>query len=170
MSDTTRRNIALLGFMGTGKTTVGRILAEQFGMTFVDMDHVIEERAGKSVARIFAEDGEPHFRALERGLVVELVARTGLVVGAGGGVVLNTDNVRDFERSGLVVCLTAEPAVILGRLAGDSSRPLLDGDEKGARIVKLLESRRALYDAIRHKIDTSSLTPAEVATRIAALV
>ena len=138
-------------------------------MTFVDMDHVIEERAGRTVAAIFAEDGEPHFRAIERSLVKELSAKQGLVIGAGGGVVLNGDNIRDFTDSGLVVCLTAAPEVILRRLSGDSSRPLLEGGEKVGKILKLLESRRTLYDAIPHKVDTSRLTPAEVAASIESL-
>lgn len=170
MSDTARKNIVLLGFMGTGKTTVGRLLAGQFRMTFLDMDQIIEERTGKTISRIFAEDGEPRFRALERELVEELSARQGLVIGAGGGVVLNPDNVRDFNRSGLVVCLTAEPGVILSRLSGDNSRPLLAGDEKGARILKLLESRRSLYDAIPNKVDTSSLAPADVAAAVSSFL
>lgn len=170
MRDMKRKNIALLGFMGTGKTTVGQILAARFGMAFVDMDHLIEERTGKPVSRIFAEDGEPHFRALERGLVKELSAKQGLVIGAGGGVVLNADNVSDLSSSGLVVCLTAGPDTVLARLAGDNKRPLLEGGEKAAKILKLLESRRCLYDSIPHKVDTSHLTPAEVSEKIAAML
>lgn len=166
MTDGIRKNIVLLGFMGTGKTTVGMILAKRLGMTFVDMDCVIEERTGKTVSRIFADDGEPSFRALERNLVKELSAKRGLVIGSGGGVVLNADNIKDFDRSGLVVCLTAEPAAILKRISGDSSRPLLEGGEKAEKILKLLESRRALYDAIARKVDTSFLTPEQVADRV----
>lgn len=166
MNDGTRKNIVLLGFMGTGKTTVGTILAERLRMTFVDMDRVIEEKTGKTVSRIFAEDGEPHFRVLERDLVKELSAKRGLVIGAGGGVVLNADNVTDFDRSGLVVCLTAEPAAILRRTSGDGSRPLLEGGEKADKILRLLESRRSLYAAIPRRVDTSGLTPAEVAGKI----
>lgn len=163
-------NIVLIGFMGTGKTTVGRLLAERGSMKFVDMDHIIEERAGKAISRIFAEDGEPHFRALERNLVRELSASRGLVIGTGGGVVLNADNVRDLGRSGKVVCLVAGPDVILRRLAGDTSRPLLAGDDKTEKILKLLESRRLLYDAIPLKVDTSSLTPMEVVEAVELLL
>ena len=162
--------IVLVGFMGTGKTTVGKLLAWRFGMTFIDMDHVIEQRAGKAVSRIFAEDGEPHFRALERGLVVELSKGQGQVIGAGGGIVLNPDNIRDFQRTGAVVCLTARPEVILGRLAGDESRPLLQGDAKAAKVLALLESRRALYEAIPFKVDTSGLTPEDVVAGIASVL
>jgi|APCry1669188970_1035186.scaffolds.fasta_scaffold24879_2 shikimate kinase len=170
MNKGTRKNIALLGFMGTGKTTVGQLLATQFRMTFVDMDRVIEERAGKAVSRIFEEDGEPHFRSLERALVRELSAKQGLVIGAGGGVVLNSDNVSDLSRSGLVVCLMAAPEEILKRLSGDNKRPLLEGGEKAAKILKLLESRLALYESIPRRVDTTHLTPVEVAEKVTALL
>lgn len=170
MNKGTRKNIALLGFMGTGKTTVGQLLATQFSMTFVDMDRVIEERAGKAVSRIFEEDGEPHFRSLERALVRELSAKQGLVIGAGGGVVLSSDNVSDLSRSGLVVCLMAAPEEILKRLSGDNKRPLLEGGEKAAKILKILESRRSLYESIPRRVDTTRLTPVEVAEKVAALL
>ena len=111
--------------MGTGKTSVGKLLAGKLGMSFVDMDDVIEKQEGKSISRIFAEDGEPHFRSLERKLVRELSLKKGLVIGAGGGVVLNHYNIKDFSSTGLVVCLTAEPETILERVAKDTNRPLL---------------------------------------------
>lgn len=162
-------NIVLLGFMGTGKTSVGRALAQRLRMTFADMDALIEEREGKSISRIFAEDGEPHFRALERALVSELAAGTGRVIGAGGGVVLNPDNVRDFERTGLAVCLSATPEEILRRVRDDAARPLLAGGDKLASIVRILEQRRQHYAAIRRRIDTTGLTVAQVVERILAM-
>lgn len=162
-------NIVLLGFMGTGKTSVGRALAQRLRMTFADMDALIEEREGKSISRIFAEDGEPHFRALERALVSELAAGTGRVIGAGGGVVLNPDNVRDFERTGLAVCLSATPEEILRRVRDDAARPLLAGGDKLASIVRILEQRRQHYAAIRRRIDTTGLTVPQVVERILAM-
>lgn len=165
----TNRNIVLAGFMGTGKTAVGRLLAEKLGMAFVDMDDIIVERAGKSIPRIFAEDGEPHFRAMERRLVCDLASERGLVIGAGGGIVTNPDNVADFEASCLVVCLNATPEAILERVAEDTNRPLLAGDDKMARITDLLEARKHLYAAIEHQVDTTGLTVDEVAAQIVAL-
>jgi shikimate kinase len=162
----TKRNIVLVGFMGTGKTTAGRQLAQRLGLEFVDMDKVIEERQGRVIATIFAEQGEPHFRALERALVRELAARDGLVVATGGGVVLDPGNVTDFSRSGLVVCLQASPGTVMKRVSGETHRPLLEGDEKARRIVKLLSDRRLLYGAIPHQIDTDALTPDQVVERI----
>lgn len=165
----TTSNIVLMGFMGTGKTSVGKRLAAALNLELVDMDHVIEQRAGKPITRIFAEEGEPHFRTLERALVQELSARSGLVIACGGGVVLNPDNVRDYSRSGLVVCLTATPEVIFERTAKDRNRPLLEQQDRFKRIVDLLEKRKSLYAAIPHQIDTNHQTPAQVAETILTL-
>lgn len=162
----TTRNIVLVGFMGTGKTTAGRQLAQRLGLEFVDMDKLIEERQGRPIATIFAEQGEPHFRTLERALVRDLAARDGQVIATGGGVVLNPDNVSDFSRSGLVVCLRASPETVMKRVSGETHRPLLEGDEKFKRIVKILSDRRALYGAIPHQVDTDALSPEQVVERI----
>jgi shikimate kinase len=148
------RNIVLVGFMGSGKTTVGRLLAERTGMPLVDMDSMIEERAGKPITAIFAEDGEPHFRQLERELVKELATGSNQIISTGGGIVLNPDNIADFEQTGLVVCLLADAPTVLDRVKHDNSRPLLAGD-KEAKIIELLNARKPLYEAISHKIDTS---------------
>lgn len=166
MSENT--NIYLVGFMGTGKTSVGKDLANRLGMDFVDMDDVIVQRAGKTIPEIFTEDGEPHFRTIERGVAHDLAAGTGLVVATGGGVVMDNRNMDDFYRSGSVVCLSASPETILKRVAEDTNRPLLAGDleEKLAKILPLLEKRRRHYEAIPSRVDTSDLTIEEVVERI----
>ncbi len=147
-------NIVLVGFMGSGKTTVGKILSQKTGMPLIDMDTIIAERAGKSINAIFADEGEAHFRMLERELVRELAQTDGHIISTGGGIVLNPDNIADFEKTGLVVCLLADAETVLDRVRHDSSRPLLAGD-KEAKIVELLEHRKTLYESITHKIDTS---------------
>lgn len=168
---TTGRNIYLIGFMGTGKTTVGRILAARLGLRFVDMDDWIVERAGKPIPRIFSEDGEPQFRTLERAVAQDLSQQSGWVVATGGGVVTNPANMADFAASGLPVCLSASPEVILARVAGDTNRPLLSGtrDEKMQKMAALMDKRRALYAAVPHQVDTSGLSPDAVADRIQAM-
>jgi shikimate kinase len=166
---TAQRNIVLVGFMGTGKSTVGRILARRRALSFVDMDTLIAEREGKPIPRIFAEDGEPHFRAAERALVRELSAGSGMAVATGGGIVLNPDNISDFSRTGLVVCLWAEPEAVLRRVGSDTNRPLLHCDDKLGRIRELMAKRAPLYDAIPARVDTTGLAPAVVADRILAI-
>lgn len=148
------RNIVLVGFMGSGKTTVGKLIAEKTGMPLLDMDSIIADRAGKTINEIFADEGEAHFRALERSLVEELAATEGNIISTGGGIVLNPENISDFEKTGLVVCLLADAESVLDRVKHDASRPLLAGD-KEANIIRLLESRQTLYKSITHQIDTS---------------
>lgn len=156
------KNIVLVGFMGTGKTSVGLSLADRLGMTFLDMDDMIVEREERTIPEIFATDGEEYFRSLERSIVQELAEREGLVVATGGGIVLNRDNIDDFERTGLVVCLSAAPEVILARVEADTNRPLLEGDDKMVKITDLLNKRQALYDAVNCQVETDELSLDEV--------
>ncbi|MGE4488307.1 MAG: shikimate kinase [Kiritimatiellales bacterium] len=160
-----KRNIILVGFMGTGKTVTGRILAERTGMELVDMDSLIEQRQGRAISEIFATDGEPAFRVMERALVQELAQRDGLIISTGGGIVLNPDNIADFEKNGFVACLTASPETIFQRLESDTSRPLLSGDKK-EQIGALLAKRLPLYSAVPHQIDGDRLGPEERADEI----
>lgn len=162
----TKANLILVGFMGTGKSATGRRLAARLHREFVDMDAAIEAREGRAISDIFTQDGEPAFRRLERALVRELSAREDLVIAAGGGVVLDPENIRDFERTGVVVCLTAQPEELLRRLSGARHRPLLEQGDKEQRLRLLLEQRRPLYDAIAHQVDTTRLAPDEVARRV----
>ena len=165
----TGRNIILVGFMGAGKSSVGQTLARRLDMTFLDMDEAIVQREGKPIPRIFAEDGEPRFRSLERELVEDLSAKSALVIATGGGIVLNPENVRDFSRTGLVVCLSAAPQAILDRVGGDTNRPLLAGGDKLAKITDLLAKRQPLYAAIPNQVDTTGLGVEQVADRVLAL-
>src|ERR1035437_6288211 len=159
-------NIILVGFMGTGKTTIGRALADQLKRDFIDMDIELEVRAGKPIPRVFAEDGEPLFRRMERDLVVELSRRSNLVIAAGGGLVLNPDNIRDFSATGHIICLKATSDEILRRVSGSDHRPLLAQGNKAERIRNLLQQRQHFYDAIPCQVDTTGKTLNEVVTRV----
>ena len=163
-----KKNIILVGFMGTGKTVTGQKLADKTGMPLIDMDEFIELQEGCSITDIFATDGEPAFRALEKQCVKNLSKETGLIISTGGGIVLDPENIECFKKSGLVVCLTASEQTILKRLENDTTRPLLSGDKK-TQITTLLESRRSLYDAISHQIDGEQLDPSERAEAILTL-
>lgn len=151
------KNLVLVGFMGSGKTTVGQWVAERLGMLFVDMDHLIEQRGGQTVSEIFKTKGEPHFRKLERDLVCELAAKNGQVIATGGGIVLDPGNIQDLGRTGVLVCLWAEPRVVYERTKQARHRPLMEGDGRMRRIKKLLRQREALYKAIPNCIDTSQM-------------
>ncbi|OQA23936.1 MAG: Shikimate kinase [Verrucomicrobia bacterium ADurb.Bin345] len=164
-----KSNIVLVGFMGTGKSATAKLAARQLGREFVDMDATIEERAGRSISEIFRTDGESVFREIERSLVKELAARRELVIAAGGGVVLNPDNISDFKSTGVVICLNAAPSVILQRVRGNAGRPLLESGDKAQRILELLETRRPLYGAIPFQLDTTYLTPEGAASNVVEL-
>lgn len=164
-------NLILTGFMGTGKTTIGEIVAAKLGRKFVDTDHIIMERLGKTVPEIFAAYGEPFFRALEASVCAELGKAQSLVVSTGGGALVRFENLRAIAGFGnIVICLNAEPDVILQRLANDTrKRPLVDKDNHQDRreaIRNLLESRRAAYKRIRLQVDTSRLSVDEVVKEV----
>jgi len=160
------RAIVLMGFMGTGKSEVGRRLAQRLGRAFVDTDQLVEERTGKRVAAIFAEDGEAAFRTLERDAVADAVARGGAVISVGGGAVLDPENVRRLRDAGSLVYLTARPEIILRRIGNPASRPLLK-DDPHAAVSRLLAERGPVYAAAADvTVDTSERSAAEVVEEI----
>ena len=163
-------NIVVTGFMGTGKTAVGREVARRLGRPFVDMDAEIEARAGKPIPRIFTEDGEAAFRRMEAALCEELSAQNGLVIATGGGALVDPTNRALMMGSGTVVCLTCDVDEILRRVSDNLHRPLLNVADPRAEIVRLLEARREAYAAIPWQIDTTGLPIEEVAERVVGIV
>ena len=169
-------HIILAGFMGTGKTDVGRRLARDLGRSFVDTDALIESSAGRSVAAIFASEGEAAFRNRERAAIEEACALGTAVIAVGGGALLDPENRRRLFAAGPVICLRAAPAEILRRVGEARDRPLLNGEgtasesELLARIETLLAARAPTYALATHAVDTDGLTPDEVARRVRALV
>ena len=164
--------LVLTGFMATGKTEVGRLLAQRLGCSFVDTDALVETAARRTVTQIFAGEGETRFRALERDAVVEACASPGAVIATGGGTLLDADNRRRLAAAGPVVCLTASPEEIARRVGDVTSRPLLVGynGDRVRRIRTLLAERAPAYASATHSVDTSGLTVEQVADRIQALV
>ncbi|MDY7041614.1 MAG: 3-dehydroquinate synthase [Chloroflexota bacterium] len=160
--------VVVTGFMGTGKTTVGREVARRLVRPFVDMDAEIEARAGKSIPRIFAEDGEAAFRRMETALCQELSTQQGSVIATGGGTPVDPLNRDLMMRSGVVICLTCDVDEILRRLRGGDgpNRPLLDVADPRAEIERLLKTRREAYRAIPWQVDTTGLAVEEVAARV----
>ncbi len=163
-------NISLVGFMCTGKTQVGRRLAAALGMQFLDSDELIAARAGKSIERIFAEDGEAKFRQLERNAIAHLAVKRGLVISAGGGALGDKRNLADLRRGGPVVCLTASPEQILKRAQRAAPRPLLKVPNPRARVEELLALRAAQYAQADYHIDTTNISPAQAAAQALSLL
>jgi len=165
-----KRNIVLCGFMATGKSSVGKKLADILGSEFVDLDAAIEAEEGVSIPRIFAERGEPAFRELESRMVERMMSRTGLVISTGGGTVVNPRNLANLKSCGIVVALTADIPTILRRAGSGEDRPLLQTEDREKRIRALLFERAPFYAQADITIDTSSLTIEEAARQISGLI
>jgi shikimate kinase len=158
------RNITLAGFMGTGKSTVGRLIAERLGWRFVDTDEIIEARSGHTIAEIFAQDGESAFRQLEAVVCPEMAALFHQVIAVGGGALLNP-TIRDcVEAHSLLIALTCDLDEIMRRVGDDPARPLFAPDRE--QLARLLEARAAHYASLPHHIDTTRLTPEQVAEEV----
>jgi shikimate kinase / 3-dehydroquinate synthase len=166
MSPGTSSNLILTGFMGTGKTIVGRLVAQQLGRPFLDMDAEIEARAGQSIASIFSQDGEVAFRALEKALCLHVSRLEGHIVATGGGAVVDPANRERIAGSGQIVCLTAGVDQVLDRIAGTASRPLLQAPDPRTAAERLLREREEAYAAIPWQIDTTGLSPEQVAAQV----
>jgi shikimate kinase len=145
LGDRAIRNLALIGFMGAGKSSVGRLAAAQLNFELVDTDGLIEIKAGKSISRIFAEEGEPAFRTYERAVVSELEGRRDLVLATGGGLAADPANLASLKRHAFVVCLWASAETIWERVRNHGHRPLLHTPDPQARIRQLLAERESFY-------------------------
>lgn len=160
--------ICLVGFMGTGKSTISKLLAEQLGCRRVDSDEEIERRIGCSISAYFAAEGEAAFRKLESEVLAGLLQEyTGGVISTGGGAVLAEYNRALMLANSFVVALKATDSDIIARTSHDATRPLLAGDGK-QKALRLLEARRHAYDFAHFSVDTSSLTPEQAAAAIVA--
>jgi shikimate kinase len=163
------KNLILVGFMGSGKSTVGKWVADRLGVSFVDMDALIEQRVGKSIAEIFATEGEANFRQLERALVQELAAGKDQIIAAGGGVVLNPENLRDFQQTGIVIALLVNASAAHQRTKSQRHRPLLEGANRWLELRRLHKQRVPLYDAIPLRVDTTEKGIEAVVTEVLAI-
>jgi shikimate kinase len=163
------KNIILVGFMGTGKTAVGKALARRLKMKFVDMDCLIEGRERMKVPDIFASKGEPYFRKVEKEVAREVSSQSGLVIAAGGGAVIDEENVKNLRSSGVMVCLTATAGKIFERTRAHTHRPLLNVSDPKEKISELLARRAEYYARADYRIDTTDLSIDEVVKKIAEL-
>ena len=164
------RNVVLTGFMGTGKSAAGRVLAASLGFGFVDTDDLVREGAGRDIPAIFGKEGEAGFRRREREAIASLADRTGLVIATGGGAVVDPENTAALRRLGPLVWLRARPETILARVGGAETRPMLAGargrEATRRRIEELLASREGAYATADLAVDTDGIGPEETARAI----
>lgn len=160
------RNLVLTGFMGTGKSSVGRLVAAQLRFQFVDTDSLIEQRAAKCIAEIFEQDGEPAFRQWEQKVVQELSSGGRMVISTGGGLIVNPVNLAALREHALVVCLWASPETIYERTRFATHRPLLRDPDPLATIRMLMAAREPFYRQADVLVNTESRSAREVAQHI----
>ncbi len=159
-------NIYIVGFMGTGKTAVGKELAKRKKLQFVDLDDLIELREKMTISDIFAKDGEPYFRKVEKRVLKEVSWEKKFVVACGGGIVLDKDNIKTMKKTGIIICLAASPQVILERTSAYRHRPLLNVSHPRKQIELLLKLRSPYYAQADKTIDTSKIAIKEVVDKI----
>ncbi len=168
-------NIILIGYRGSGKSTVGRKLAERLKLSFVDVDDLIEEREEAPIRRIVNSHGWGHFRKLERTAIDEISEGDGLVIAPGGGAVLDSENVKALRKNGLIVWLKADKQTLLKRLNQDpgtsTRRPALTGQETSEELKEVLSLREPIYEEVSEmQIDTSTLDVEAVVEEVLAAV
>jgi shikimate kinase len=159
-------NLALIGFMGTGKTSVGRLVSDLLRFDYLDTDELIQSRTGRTINDIFAKDGEPAFRELEQQVTAELSARKRTLIATGGGLPTRPANLASLKTHALVVCLWASPEKIWERVKNQTHRPLLHGPEPQKKIRDLLAAREQFYRQADVLINTDIRSVREVAQQV----
>ncbi len=160
-------NIILIGFMGVGKTEVGKLLAKKLKMTYIDTDAIIEKEQKMTINDIFDKKGEEIFREMETGLLDELSALEDHVISTGGGIILRPGNVKKLKSMGPLILLWADPDTVYERVKGEGTRPLLNVADPRGKIKEILQFRAPIYKGIADlKVDTSRLSPEEASNKI----
>lgn len=160
------KTIALIGLMGSGKSTIGALLAQKFGLNFVDIDAEIEKKEQITISEIFAKKGEQHFRKLETQTIKDFGQKINQVISTGGGAVQNEENLDFLRQNCTVIYLKASPEILFERLKDDISRPLLQNPAPLATLKELLKKRQDNYQKADIIVDTDNKTTSEVVNEI----
>lgn len=160
------KNIVLTGFMGTGKTEVGKILSQKLGLALIDADAEIEKEQQTTITEIFQSQGETAFRDMESSMIKRLSTLNNIVLSTGGGVVLRQENIDALRKNGIIICLSASPETILRRTRKNNNRPLLQTGNPLQKIKELYAFRKPYYERADIIIDTDNLVPLQVAEEI----
>lgn len=160
------KNIVLTGFMGTGKTEVGNELSRLLGLRVADIDREVEKSQASTINEIFSSRGEEYFRQIETAVIQKFSSEQGIIISTGGGAVLKAENIKALQHNGIIFCLTATPETILLRTDGHDNRPLLQCQDRKAKISEMLEQRNPLYENAGIMINTEGKTPLQVAEEI----
>jgi shikimate kinase len=164
------KNIVLTGFMGTGKSTIGRVLSRRLDMKLVDVDEEIEAAEHMKISSIFSIHGEKHFRDIETAMIKKLAQEKNIIISTGGGAVLRDENMNVLRENGIIFCLTADPDIILERTSRNKNRPLLEVENPKAKICELLAFRRPFYEKAGIMIETGGKTPMQIADEIMEII
>lgn len=159
-------NIVLVGFMGTGKTQVGKLLAKKMEMKYISTDELIEDKERRSINEIFKRSGEPYFRRVEKEVVKKVAQLNRFIIDAGGGMVLDEENIEHLKRNAKIICLTATPEIILERTKRYHHRPLLNVENPKSKVEELLRARAQAYGRADYAVDTTNLNIEQVAEEI----
>lgn len=160
-------NVVLIGFMGCGKTSLGKKLSRRLKYSFLDTDKYIEQKEGMEITEIFEKKGEPYFRELERTAVEKLSAEKRIVIATGGGIIKNPQNMEQLKKQGIIVYLKATPEHIYRNIGNDNTRPLLEGGNKKEKIKKLMDERKPLYEKYADvTVNVSNETTGKIIERI----
>jgi shikimate kinase len=160
------KNIVLIGFMGSGKTVVGKMISGKLDRKFIDIDKLIEEEQGQTIQEMFSGFGEGYFRKLEKEMAAGVVKEEDQVIATGGGVVLDPENMANLRKNGIIIWLDVSPEAARKRTGSDGSRPLLKVSYPEKTIEELLSFRKPLYSHADFKVETSNLSIEEVTSKI----
>ena len=163
-------NIALVGMMGCGKTTIGKLIAKELGFSFVDTDELIVEEENRSINKIFEENGEEYFREIETSILIKTLNNDNQIISTGGGIIKKDENIKLLKEKSIVIYLEADDKTLYNRVKNNKGRPLLNVDNMQEKITTLLKERENKYKQAHNTISTKNKEPNDIANEITGII